>query len=280
MGEIIRGYLVPHPPIIIPEVGGVSRERVMKTIKAMERVAVEVAALRPDTIIVTTPHGHGFKDFFYLPDHEVLEGDFSSFGVEEPHFSFKHNIQLMSALDEACEREGFFAGFLSKEEKKHFSMQPKLDHGALVPLYFIQEKLADITILYLPMPYQEISQMMRFGEILGQVVKESEERVVFIASGDLSHCLNESAPAGYSPEGRRYDNKLYDIVENLDEEALISITTREMKDAAECGTRSFASMWGAMHDSKLESEIYSYEGTFGVGYLVAAIRPVKEKSDE
>ena len=279
MGEILRGYLVPHPPIIVPEVGGPTRERVRKTITAVERVADEVASLRPDTIIITTPHGQSFRDFFYLPDNEVLEGDFSSFGAPTPMFSFNHNMGLMSALNEACEKEEFFAGFLSKGEKRHFSVHGTLDHGALVPLYFIQEKLSDITILYLPTPYQEIAQMMRFGEILSRVIRESSERVVFVASGDLSHCLNESAPAGYSPEGRRYDNKIRDIVERMDEEALLGITAEEMREAAECGTRSFATLWGAMHERDLESEIYSYEGTFGVGYLVAAIRPKGEEHE-
>lgn len=280
MGEIIRGYLVPHPPIIIPEVGGITRKRVMKTIKAMERMAKEVAELSPDTIIVTTPHAQSFRDFFYLPDGELLEGDFSAFGAKEPSYIFRHNMKLMVALNKACEKAEFFAGFLNREEKKHFSVEQKLDHGALVPLYFVQKRIENIPILYLPTPYQDIKQMMRFGEILGQTVRESTERVVFIASGDLSHCLNESAPAGYNEAGKRYDKKLYDIVEGLDEEAFKKITAREMQDAAECGTRSFATLWGSMHECKLKSEIYSYEGTLGVGYLVASIRQSREEEHE
>ncbi|QRN86221.1 AmmeMemoRadiSam system protein B [Clostridia bacterium] len=280
MGKIIRGYLVPHPPIIIPEVGGITRKRVQKTIKAMERMAKEVAELRPDTIIVTTPHAQSFRDFFYLPDGDILGGDFSAFGAKEPSFIFRHNMVLMGALCKACEKEGFFAGFLNKEEKKRFSIEERLDHGALVPLYFVQQRIENISILYLPTPYQDIKQMVRFGEILGQTVRESSERVVFLASGDLSHCLNESAPAGYNEAGKRYDKKLYDIVERLDEETFMNITIEEMQDAAECGTRSFATLWGSMHECKLESEIYSYEGTLGVGYLVAAIQQSKEKKHE
>ena len=279
MGEIIRGYLVPHPPIIVSEVGGESRKAVQKTIRSMERMADEVAELNPDTVVITTPHGQSFRDFFYLPDGDTFEGSFAAFGAPDPHLVFSHNQALMRKLEEACRQAGFFAGFLSAREKRQFSVHNRLDHGALVPLYFLSKTLSNINILYLPTPYLDLEQMMRFGEILGRVIRESSFRTVFIASGDLSHCLKESAPAGYNPAGQRYDARIRRIVETMDEEELLSIAAQEMQEAAECGTRSFATLWGAMHERRLQSEIYSYEGTFGVGYLVAAIRPQEENRD-
>ncbi len=272
MGKILRGYFVPHPPIIIPEVGGPTRHRVDKTIGAMQRMAKEVATLSPSTLVITTPHGQSFRDFIYLPDQEHLEGDFASFGAESMHFSLQNNMTLLYDVQRVCEVEGLFAGILTEDEKKHYAIQPTLDHGALVPLYFILQAMEPIPILYLPMPYQEIDQMIKFGQVLKKVIDASDEQVVFIASGDLSHCLNESAPAGYHPQGKHYDQKIYQFVETLDENILRSIGIAEMHDAAECGTRSLATMWGALKEKDMESEIYSYEGTFGVGYLVARIQ--------
>ena len=50
-------FMVPHPPMIVPEIGKGSEEQIIDTTKAYEQVADEIAALEPDTIIVTTPPG-------------------------------------------------------------------------------------------------------------------------------------------------------------------------------------------------------------------------------
>ena len=53
---VIGGYMVPHPPLIIPEVGRGEEKQIRETILAYERVAEELAALKPDTIVITSPH--------------------------------------------------------------------------------------------------------------------------------------------------------------------------------------------------------------------------------
>ena len=44
-------------------------------------------------------------------------------------------------------------------------------------------------------------------------------------------------------------------------------------EAAECGLRSFQIMAGALEGDTITPELYSYEGTFGVGYAVASFTP-------
>ncbi len=44
--------------------------------------------------------------------------------------------------------------------------------------------------------------------------------------------------------------------------------------AAECGLRSFQIMAGALEGDTITPELYSYEGTFGVGYAVASFTPI------
>ena len=50
---IIAEIMVPHPPLIIPEVGRGEEKQVLKTIEAYEKAAQFVAELKPDTIIVS-----------------------------------------------------------------------------------------------------------------------------------------------------------------------------------------------------------------------------------
>ena len=59
MGKISAVYLMPHPPIIIPEVEGEER-KIQNTSDALDKCGRHILGLKPDTIIVITPHGPVF----------------------------------------------------------------------------------------------------------------------------------------------------------------------------------------------------------------------------
>ena len=61
--SIIAGFMVPHPPMIVPAVGRGSEAEVEETTRAYERVAEEIAEIKPETIIISSPQGSfsGFK---------------------------------------------------------------------------------------------------------------------------------------------------------------------------------------------------------------------------
>lgn len=52
---ILRAYVVPHPPVVLPEIGRGREEEIAATGKAMRQVAREIAELAPDTIILSSP---------------------------------------------------------------------------------------------------------------------------------------------------------------------------------------------------------------------------------
>ncbi len=87
----------------------------------------------------------------------------------------------------------------------------------------------------------------------------------------MSHRLTVDAPAGYNPQGREYDQYLIAKIKEAAVEDLLNIDENRMETAGECGTRSFIMMLGALDGLKLETDIFSYEGPFGVGYLVAKV---------
>ncbi len=52
---IIRAYAVPHPPIILPEIGR-GKKRKSKDDAFFPPMAEEIEALSPDTIVLSSPH--------------------------------------------------------------------------------------------------------------------------------------------------------------------------------------------------------------------------------
>ena len=60
--SILATFMVPHPPMIVPEIGKGSERQVSETTRAYEQVADEVAALRPEVMIITSPHSVMYAD--------------------------------------------------------------------------------------------------------------------------------------------------------------------------------------------------------------------------
>jgi aromatic ring-opening dioxygenase LigB subunit len=118
------------------------------------------------------------------------------------------------------------------------------------------------------------------GKAVARIAEELKRRVVFIASGDLSHVLKKDGPYGYRPEGPVFDAEIARIFREGDLEALFHFDPAILEEAAECGLRSFQMMAGVLDGAPYESELYSYEGTFGVGYAVASVTPKRIVGDE
>ena len=74
--SILAAFMVPHPPMIVPAVGRGSEAQIMKTTGAYERVAEEIAALSPDTIIITSPHSVMYADYFHISPGNYVRGLF------------------------------------------------------------------------------------------------------------------------------------------------------------------------------------------------------------
>ncbi len=86
----------------------------------------------------------------------------------------------------------------------------------------------------------------------------------------MSHRLKEDGPYGFQADGPKFDEKLIESLKKKDIETILRLD--EMyPEAGECGLRSFCFVLGILEESKInyQPEILSYEGPFGVGYLVA-----------
>ncbi len=54
---VLGAFAVPHPPIIVPGVGGGEEKLASATVDAFHKVGKTVAKLAPELIIIITPHG-------------------------------------------------------------------------------------------------------------------------------------------------------------------------------------------------------------------------------
>ncbi|MCX6758261.1 MAG: class III extradiol dioxygenase subunit B-like domain-containing protein [Candidatus Nealsonbacteria bacterium] len=196
--------LSPHPPLLLPDIGtAMDKIAVAKTIGSLEKLGKKMAALQPETVVISSPH----PDWgFNVPLH-FLAGD------------SKANVKTR-----LCGQD---------PPKDHFN------EG--IAYYF--EKLENLP-----------------------------EKIALIASGDLSHRLKKDGPYGFHEQGPKFDAKLISSLQNKDVSTIIELED-EFPEAGQCGLRSFCFLLGILEGAKIPwlVDILSYEGPFGVGYLVAEL---------
>ena len=56
--------MVPHPPLIIPDVGRGQEKEIQATVDAYHQAARQIAAWRPETVVVLSPHSVMYADYF------------------------------------------------------------------------------------------------------------------------------------------------------------------------------------------------------------------------
>ena len=145
----------------------------------------------------------------------------------------------------------------------------ELDHGAAAPLFYLTQNLKDTPIV--PLGYSMLSYQdhFNFGLELQKIINQTDKKIAVIASGDLSHRLTPDAPAGFSPKGNIFDEKLVKLINQKNTDEILNLDENLIEEAGECGLRSFIILLGVLDNTEYTPEILSYEGPFGVGYLVA-----------
>jgi AmmeMemoRadiSam system protein A len=255
----MKAFLLPHPPLIIPGVGAAGE--IPETRAAFERVADEVHALAPETVIYVTPHSCLYADYIHISPGPRASGDFGRFRARKVRFDVDYDEELALLIGEISSADGLPAGPLGESDKS-------LDHGVMVPLYFLGTGARIVRISLSGFP---LIEHYRFGMYVQEAVRRLGRRAVLIASGDMSHRLKDDGPYGYAPEGPVHDAYVKDCLERADMKGLLAMDPKVRAGAGECGLASIVVAAGYLDGHEVASEVYSYEGPYGVGYLVASM---------
>jgi MEMO1 family protein len=270
MGKLLKVFLMPHPPIMVNEVGKGREEEVNKTISAAMAVSNEIKELKPDTvIIVVPPHGPAFGDAISINTDKVLTGSLSNFGAPKVEFEYNVDMELTNIIMRNSAINKIPIVPVDLDSSKRYKISNKLDHGSMVPLYFIGKEYKEFKLVHITYGLLSHEDLYLFGSTLRQSIEESDKNVILITSGDLSHKLTHDAPAGYSPMGEKFDKALVEYLKAPDSDSIMDMDKNLVDSAGECGYRSILVMLGTLDGLKVHGSILSYEGPFGVGYCIA-----------
>ncbi len=270
---IVYGAVVPHPPLIIPEIGGRELEQVAKTVNGMKDLASKIADKSPDVLVVITPHGNVFRDAISILAKPQLEGNLAQFGHGHISFSHPNEVRFLEALKAKAENRDIPVVAVTERHNNH-RLNPDLDHGVLVPLHYLEEAgLKDIPLIAISYGLLELEKLYLFGMLIKEVADELELNVVVLASGDMSHRLKKEGPYSYHQDGPVFDQKVKEFISQGKTMELLKISPQLRENAGECGYRSMVVLMGSLDQQAYLPQVFSYEGPFGVGYLVAGLQP-------
>ena len=251
--------MVPHPPVIIPEIGHGEEQKIRETSDSYRKAAAKIAGWKPETVVVISPHSVMYADYFHISPGTGAQGDFGQFRASQVKFQVDYDTEFVKVLAREAEARDIPAGTLGEREKR-------LDHGTMVPLYFLDRYMQDYRLVRVGLSGLPFTVHYELGECIRKTAELLDRDVVIIGSGDLSHKLKEDGPYGFQKEGPEYDERIMDVMGRGAFGELFDFSEDFCDKAAECGHRSFTIMAGALDGLKVKTERLSHQGTFGVGY--------------
>jgi len=263
---LIKAYTMPHPPLAVPGVGRGQENEISKTLAAADEVAREIASIAPETIIYITPHSVLYSDYFHISPGAGAHGDFGRFAAPGIKLETKYDQQLAQEISRIAELSDVSAGFQGERD-------PKLDHGVMVPMWFINQRYSGYSSIRISQSGMAPAEHYLLGQVIAKAIETTGRKTVLIASSDLSHKLEDDGPYGYAPEGPKFDALFIEALANADFLTLMQIPESLRERAAECGYNSLTILAGCFDKQNVEAKLMSYEGPFGVGYAVATFIP-------
>ncbi len=246
--SLVYTVFVPHPPILVSEIGRGEEHKCQASLDAYQEITRRLVLAEVETVILVSPHAPLTKDGMTLLIEEVAQGNFAQFGAAQVSLSFACDTTVIAQFQ--------------KDLPIVVPVQGPMDHGALVPLYFLQKAGWSGKVVLLGMPLERPED---YGLRIGQILDKLPGRYALVASGDLSHRLKEDGPYGFDVAGPEFDQAVLKALLR-DTKKLTTLPVDLVEKAGECGYRSLRLALAAKEGAP---ELLSYEGPLGVGYMVA-----------
>ncbi len=262
---ITLGAIVPHSPLLAPNIGKEKRDALAETLRAYRELEERMYTSGIETLILISPHAPAFPDAFSANLAPTYRGTLTAFGDHETETRAPCDLLL---LDEIQTR-------LRGNEQTPFVLttSEELDYAFTIPLLFLTRHLKSFRIIPIAPSLLSAQAHADFGVALQQTLDASTSRIAIIASADLSHKLETRSPGGASVEGPAFDATVRSKTAAMDLDALIAMDADAVTAAGQCGYRPILMLMGCFRGINARATELAYEAPFGVGYLTTLIEP-------
>lgn len=258
---IINSVFLPPSPLLVPEIGKENTKILEKTTQAYQLIAKELEQQEIETLIIISAHCPLNIDRISLNIAPTLKLNFKDFGHLKTIRSFPPALKISSSIQKE----------LSQKRELRFISEADLDYGSAVPLYMFNSYLKAIKILPIYTSSSlNTNEHYLMGKKIAEVLKERTEKIALITTGTLSHRLKKTSPAGYSPKGIKFDNRLIELLKDADNSnKIVNFDKKLAEDALENSLNQLSLLLGIIGDN-YQVKVLNYQNDFGIGYLSAS----------
>lgn len=269
MSVVQSAAIVPHPPIILPNVGRGEEKKIEEITRAYQTASKRILDSEPETIVIVTPHGQAYADYIQLSSGPSASGDLANFNDAEDRFNVVYDEELVREAEKIAEQRGVPMGTLGRQVQD-------LDHGTMIPLYFLKDRNPDIRFVRVSAGGPSDLLHYQAGEILAEAAAGLGRKIAVVGSGDLSHCQKAGTHYGYKACGPEYDKKVMDIMSRAQFDELLNMKDREADEAMACAQKPFSFLAGTLDSTSMNPEFLGHSAEFGVGYGVVSYTDLKD----
>jgi AmmeMemoRadiSam system protein A len=261
-GQVIIAALMPHAPVLVPAVGGKRGNRAAASVSAMTEAARRIVKAGPETVVLISPHTPRRQTAFAIRAGGRISGSLAQFGAPATVVDLPADEPLAAAVAEEAGLRGLDVWWLRDAE---------LDHGAVVLLWHLADAGWHGPTVVIGLNYPGEPGLVELGWAIAGAARRAGRRVAVVASGDMSHCLQPGAPAGFHPRAKEFDGAFIECLRAGNYRKLPDFDPGLRDLAAEDAVDSTLVAASAVNWNAAGHELLSYEGPFGVGYGVAIL---------
>lgn len=254
---LVYAALVPHSPILVPEVGREHTKKLKKTLGAIAHIKQELAEAAPETILIISPHGAIFADAFTINLAHEYTGGLTEFGNFRNTYTYRPDTHTVDHMQR----------HLRRVSPLQLHSEVNLDYGTAVPLLLLTEPGARVIPLHTTL--LDAKEHFKFGDLLKNEVYETGRRIAILASADFTN----TPPDVGAPRVRgthTLDKQIVDCITHRNAAGLISLDQQAVRFAKMCGYGPTVVLHGLLERVIATPQVISYENPFGVGYITAS----------
>ncbi|HEX9240006.1 MAG TPA: hypothetical protein VF910_05060 [Candidatus Bathyarchaeia archaeon] len=266
---------MPHGGDIIPQLAARKTKHLfVKTRESMRKIARDIREVRPDTIVIASPHNLRLQDKIGIMTSENTTGQLNGPRGKKVNLSLK------------CDRE-FAQDLLQESTRKHLPVvganygtaegpasDMPMDWGTLVPMWFVakEERVKAKTVIVTPSREIPLRQNIALGTTIAEMAEKKEKRIVFIASADQAHAHKRSGPYGYHSSAAKYDEFVSQAIRKNRIESISRLKKRFIEDAKPDSLWQMAMLAGLTRVVKMRGSLLSYDVPTYYGMICASFR--------
>ncbi len=267
---LIFGCIAPHGFQCLPELTP-SPDEAAATRRALTALGDRLAALRPETVIVVTPHGIRIDGAISISTAERAAGELGP----DVAVDFRVDQDLAEAIAVESGHENVPVARCIYGASSGPQCCIPLDWGAIIPLRYMGHTYdpKPKVVVICPSRSLALEQQVAFGRAIGRAAAASPKRIALIASADQAHAHDEDGPYGFDPAAARYDDLMVESVKANDLKRLDALPPSLVEGAKPDSLWQTLILAGALEVCPMKGELLSYEVPTYFGMLCAAYQP-------